>query len=271
MVNRAPRVALLSAFFLAGLTVDSTAFAQPLPDLNAMGVGGIRRDQFSVGFRAGRRTFEWEILTADIGGQDWVRPRTGGDTGPYMLSQLYEYALYQCDDSGAPDFVYTNCLEIDRRRKPTICNIDDASRGSVFPCIQEHGPRFTCGGPNGVSRGWADSYFRGLAGQWVFIDDAVGSFLVTMELDPDSELDPANPIFVDDSCIPSFPGCSDKWKDATHTNNGAFIKFTWDGIAGAVTRIYEGLPPMDPLNPDATIMTLGDSVLVTDADVCPAL
>src|SRR5262249_27434475 len=189
---------------------------------------------------------------------------------PYLLAQLYEYALYQCDDSGAPDYVYTNCVEIDRRRKPTICNIDDPGRGNVFPCIQEHGPRFTCGGPNGVSRGWADSYFRNLNGQWVFIGDAVGSFLVTMELDPDSDLDPSNPVFIDDNCIPSFPGCSDKWKDANHLNNGAFVKFEWDGANFSVNRIYEGLAPLDPLDPDDFILSLADTTLVTPDDVCPS-
>src|SRR5262249_58809499 len=109
MEIRASRVALFSTF-LAALAVQPVAFAQDLPDVVAMGVGGKFHNQFSIGMRGGVRTFEWEILTADIGGQDWVRPRTNGDTGPYLLTELYEYALYSCDDSGDPDNIYTNCV-----------------------------------------------------------------------------------------------------------------------------------------------------------------
>ena len=211
------RVALFGFLVLAVLAglaaVQTPVWAQngidpTLPDLVPMGFGNE-----VVSRLLGGPTLEFDILTANIGGQDYIRPCRDG---ALVMPQIYEYTLYvYSEDVG--DYV-----QIDQRRKTTICTIDDGSRGNVFPCLQEHGVRFGCarrcpGGivQEGVSRGWADSYFRGLTGQWVFIGDSTGQFLLNAHLDPDVELTG------DD--LPA------SGQDATHDDNYFDVYFTYNG------------------------------------------
>lgn len=200
--------ALVLVLGLAG--TNSEALAQKeLPDLAPMGIDDDRA-QFRpvVTNRLGGPTFEFSILTANIGGQDFLRPRDPA-TGQYLLRQIYQWNLWWFN----PDIEDWELIRV--ARKNTICTIDDTRRGNVFPCIQEHGPRYTCGGVQGVSRGWADDYFRGLNGQWIFIGDYVGDFWLEAELDPDRDLERED--------IP------ESGRDATHDNNYADILFNWDG------------------------------------------
>ncbi len=163
-------------------------------------------------------SLEFSILTANIGGQDFERPRDP-DTFAFLLGQIYEYVMFH-DEGG-------QWVEIDRRRKNTICTIDDTRRGSVYPCIQEHGDTHRCGGPQGISRGWADDYFRGLAGQWSLIGDNVGLFKVRVNLDPDGDLQRTD--------IP------DSGRDGNPDNNWSEGTFSWDGetyTAGEATLSF---------------------------------
>src|ERR1700687_4077339 len=132
-------------------------------------------NNFVVTGRLGVPTLEFEILTANIGGQDWIRPPIDrnvsciSSTQYFRMPQTHQYTMYWWDpDLG--DWVF-----LDQRRKNTICIQDDGGRGNdpQIRCLQEHGTTFPCGcnssryGPgtgNGVSKGWADSYFRRLAG-----------------------------------------------------------------------------------------------------------
>ena len=203
---------ILAVMGMAGLAgTMSPVLAQDPPDLVPMGTDDQGPQfRFVVTNRLGGPTLEFSILTANIGGQDFVRPRDP-DTGFYLVPQIYEYTLYLWDDT------LEDWVEIDRRRKNTICMIDDTRRGRVFPCIMDHPtPRFTCGGQNGISRGWADDYFRNLAGQWVFIGDSVGWLLVQGELDPDYHLLRKD--------IPL------NGTDATHDNNWVYALLYWDGV-----------------------------------------
>lgn len=203
------RLALIGLFVftvLAGLAAVQTTYAQNvdpnLPDLVPMGFGNA-----IVTSRLGGPTLEFDILTANIGGHDFKRPSRGGFL---VMPQIYEYTLYNLQDG--------EYVEVDRRRKTTICTIDDGARGNVFPCIQEHGVRYTCSQLNqGISRGWADSYFRGLTGQWSFIGDNTGSFMLVAELDPDLHLTG------DD--IPK------SGLDATHDDNYFEVYFDYTGGA----------------------------------------
>jgi hypothetical protein len=137
-------------------------------------------------------------------------------------------------------------VEIDRRRKDTICIQDDGSRGNnpLINCLQEHGVTFPCGcsstryGPgtgNGVSRGWADSYFRNLLGQWAFIGDYTGDFILTGELDPDSVLQ------ADDLL--------DRERDATHDDNISYVFFTYNGGLGPVLENVQVVYTFAPVCP----------------------
>src|SRR6516164_6106241 len=162
--KRALAAVLLGLALLIGLTATPTVLSgdgpPALPDLVPMGLNF----NVSVTNRLGGPTLEFPILTANIGGQHFTRPRDP-DTQQYLVRQVYQYDLYWYD----PDVGdYTG--PIDSRRKNTICMIDDGNRGRrVFQCIADRlNPFYTCGGTNGVSRGWADDYFRGLQGQWSF-------------------------------------------------------------------------------------------------------
>jgi hypothetical protein len=219
------------------LTVPAWAGIDPtLPNLVTIPVHG---DQYPASrdfavvaggaFRCGgMKTLEFEVLTANIGGQDWVRPRSP-DRGGFILRQLYQYTLFHyeqlfdadgnpiLDDQGNPVYDY---VQFYQGRKNTICIQDDRTLGDLFPCIQTHGAFFPCGslyGNNGVSVGWADSYFRGLTGQYACIGSQTGSFLLTIELDPFLELDPNDPTLLDAE------------KDATHDDNLVLVYFDYDG------------------------------------------
>ena len=201
---------------------------------------------FMVTNRLGAPTLEFEILTANIGGQDWIRPPIDRDVACqssrqyFRMPQTHEYAVYWYD----PDL--GDYVQIDRRRKDTICIQDDASRGNnpLINCLQEHGVTFPCGcnstryGPgtgNGVSRGWADSYFRNLLGQWAFIGDYTGDFILTGELDPDLELQ------ADDLL--------DRERDATHDDNISYVYFTYNGGFGPVLENVQVVHTFDPVCP----------------------
>jgi hypothetical protein len=199
-------------------------------------------------------TLEFEILTSNIGGQDWIRPPIDRDdccgafpchsgNQYFRMPQTHKYTIYWFDpDVG--DYVFRRSA-----RKTTICIQDDGGRGNdpQIRCLQEHGPVFPCGcnsgmyGPgtgNGVSKGWADSYFRGLNGQWAALGADTGDFLLTTELDPDSVL--------------TAPDLLDRETDATHDDNISYVYFTWDGTGepcGGLTcvtnvDIYYGFAPV---------------------------
>lgn len=209
---------------LVGSTgMQMEAFAQTgLPDLAPMGIDDDRVTfRPTITQRLGGNTLEFSILTANIGDRDFERPRDP-DTGAFLLPQIYEFTLYNLQDG--------EWVEVDRRRKNTICTIDDTRRGNVFPCIQEHGATHTCSTFNqGISRGWADDYFRGLNGQWVFIGDNTGSFWLQAELDPDLDLQRQD--------IP------DSGKDATHDNNYIDFYFNFDGTTLTVQEEVLYLTP----------------------------
>lgn len=191
--------------------VQSSAFAQGLPDLVPMGLGN-----YLVTQRLGGPTLEFNILTANIGDQDFVRPRDPV-TGGLLLTQIYEYVLYNRQFIAG----HWTWVEVDRRRKNTICTIDDHIVGRHagepdFSCRSTHeNPTHFCGSNQGISTGWADDYFRGLTGQWVFIGDNTGQFMLEAVLDPDADLQRAD--------IP------DSGRDGNPANNFAEVFFTWDG------------------------------------------
>src|SRR5262249_34902367 len=127
------------AIFASAFLCASPVLAQvdpTLPDLVPMGL----RD-FVVSTSAlrcgGMKALEFEILTANIGGQDWTRPER--NPGVFRMPQIYQYTLYNYQEVGTDpntgDPVYDYVL-VDLRRKNTICTIDDGGRGNVFPCIQ---------------------------------------------------------------------------------------------------------------------------------------
>ena len=231
MKLRAAAIAFTALSLFSALALPSRAEAQvdpTLPNLVPMFPDPSRvPNNFIVSNRLGGPTLEWEILTSNIGGQDWIRPPIDRDVACtsslqyFRMPQTHEYAIYWYDpDAG----VY---VEIDRRRKNTICIQDDGSRGRDPQnyCLHEHEEiRFPCGctSPfygagrgNGVSRGWSDSYFRGLTGQWAFIGSYTGDFLLTTELDPDQLLQAAD-------LLPEET-------DATHDDNISYVYFSWDG------------------------------------------
>ena len=176
----------------------------------------------------GEPTIEFEILTANIGGQDWIRPPIDrgvtctSSTQYFRMPQTHQYAIFWFD----PDL--GDYTMIDLRRKQTICIQDDFSRGRdpQNHCLSDHETvRFPCGcdSPyygagmgNGVSMGWADSYFRGLAGQWALIGPYTGDFVLTTEVDPDQLLQ-ADDLY-------------DWERDATHNDNISYVFFGWDGV-----------------------------------------
>src|SRR5215469_10689223 len=176
----------------------------------------------------GEPTIEFEILTANIGGQDWIRPPIDrgvtctSSTQYFRMPQTHQYAIFWFD----PDL--GDYTMIDLRRKQTICIQDDFSRGRdpQNHCLSDHETvRFPCGcdSPyygagmgNGVSMGWADSYFRGLPGQWALIGPYTGDFVLTTEVDPDQLLQ-ADDLY-------------DWERDATHNDNISYVFFGWDGV-----------------------------------------
>lgn len=234
---------------VATLLLTSTGFAGPLalPDLVTIPVDFVVTDGSTFRCGAGTKVLEWNSLSANIGGQDWIRPRSP-DRGGFILRQVYEYTMYHLEDvatgvDGNPikDYAASNSrrvddqqyVQTDLRRKPTICLQDDGARGNIFPCIQQHGPRFPCGGlygNNGISVGWADSYFRGLTGQFSCLGSNTGSFQLNINFDPDVELNPNDPTLLDSE------------KDATHDNNLADVYFDYDGVNPPVINaiLYSG-------------------------------
>ncbi len=227
----------LSAGVAATLLLTSTGFAGPLPlpDLVTIPQDFVVTNGSAFRCGAGVKDFQWESLSANIGGQDWIRPRSP-DRGGFILRQVYEYTMYHLEDVGTgvdgkpmQEYAKSDSRRVndqeyvltDLRRKNTICLQDDTRTGSVFPCIQQHGARFPCGGiygNNGISVGWADSYFRGLTGQFACLGSLTGSFLLSVHFDPDVELDPNDPTLLDSE------------KDATHDNNIAYVYFDYDGV-----------------------------------------
>ncbi len=142
-------------------------------------------NNFVITNRLGPPTIEFEILTSNIGGQDWIRPPINRDvactssTQYYRMPQIHEYTVYRFD----PDL--QDWTMVDQRRAQTICFQDDGSLGRdpQTYCLHEHeDTRFPCGcsgyyGPgrgNGVSRGFSDRLFRGLAGQWAALGPNLG-------------------------------------------------------------------------------------------------
>lgn len=249
----------LSAAAAATLLLAGTGSAGPvgLPDLVTMPLDFVVTSGSTFRCGAGTKVFEWNSLSVNIGQQDWVRPRSP-DRGGFILRQVYEYTMFHLEDvatgvDGNAIRAYVQgdkrradnapaggggqqYVQIDLRRKPTICLQDD-SRFGVFPCIQQHGPRFPCGGTygnNGISVGWADSYFRGLTGQFSCMGSNVGSFLLKIEFDPDVELTP------DDTTL------LDSEKDATHDNNLAYVYFDYDGASAPVINAVQYSGGFDP-------------------------
>jgi hypothetical protein len=178
-------------------------------------------EAFALTSLAGAPTLEFSILTANIGGQDYIRPRNPDNPSQWLLQQIYEYEVWKYDEETGD---YTTLVS--RQRKNTICTIDDTRRGRVFPCLQQHGARFGCGsqpGSQGVSRGWADDYFRGLRGQFAVIGATVGDFLVIAHLDPDNDLQRED--------------LADSGRDADPDNNYAYVYLSLDGSGGTATVV----------------------------------
>ncbi len=67
-----------------------------------------------------------------------------------------------------------------------------------------------------MSRGWANSDFRGLTGPQSFIGPYTGDFVLSAELDPDQLLQ------ADD--LMEFE------RDATPGDNISYVFFSWDGV-----------------------------------------
>lgn len=210
---------LLALTCLPGLQIEASA-QTALPDLVPYNFSDP-----AVTTRLGGPTLEFGILTTNIGGQDYVRPRDPQNPSQWLLRQIYEYILYQ-DQGGV-------WVEIDRRRKNTICTIDDSRWSQLFPCIRERtSPRFFCGGSagsQGVSRGWSDDYFRGLNGQWSFIGDRTGRFGLVAILDPDRDLQRTD-----------LAAAS---RDGDPSNNWAAGIFTWNGVSFAGEQAFYSFNP----------------------------
>ena len=239
------RLASLSLVLFPLLTAQAGGVDPTLPNL--VPIFPDRLDgNFTVTNRLGAPTLDFEILTANIGGQDWIRPPIDRDVSCvtsrqyFRMPQTHQYTMYWYD----PDL--QDYVLVDQRRKDTICIQDDGSRGNnpLINCLQEHGPVFPCGcssslyGPgtgNGVSRGWADSYFRNLLGQWSFMGDRTGDFLLSAELDPDQELQ------ADDLL--------DRERDATHDDNTSWVFFSYYGGFGPVLENVYVLHTFDPVCP----------------------
>jgi hypothetical protein len=225
-------IALVLCCAFGGVSGVAVAQVDPtLPNLVPMFPDSSRvPNNFIITTSHGQVALDFEILTSNIGGQDWIRPPVRRDTtcsnpgSYYRMPQTHEYTMYWFDpDVG--DFVM-----VDQRRKTTLCIQDDYSRGRDpqnfclaeyserpvrFPCGC-NSPYYGAGRGNGVSMGWSDSYFRGLAGQWAPIGSYTGDFLLTTELDPDQLLQA-------DDLLPEET-------DATHADNISYVYFGWDGV-----------------------------------------
>ncbi len=236
------------AVFAFSILASFTAQAQVDPRLpNLTIIFPERLDgNFIVTMRLGAPTLEFEILTANVGGQDWIRPPIDRSVACFSsiqyfrMPQTHRYTMFWYD----PDLL--DYVQVDDRRKQTICIQDDATRGNdpLIRCIQEHGVTFPCGcnsqryGPgtgNGVSRGWADSYFRNLAGQWSLIGDRTGDFVLQAELDPDQELQATDLL--------------EREMDATHDDNFGYVYFTYNGGIGPVLENVAVVHTFDPVCP----------------------
>ena len=208
---------LVAAVCLSAATlVTVPAFAGVDPTLPNLVPTGLTNFLVTTRFCGGTPTLEFSILTANIGGQDWTRPLRP-DGGGFRMPQIYEYVMYNwqqvgTDENGGGTFDW---VEIDRRRKTTICTIDSQVG---FGCIVQHGAQHTCSSfpLQGISQGWADSYYRGLTGQYSCIMGNTGEFLMEAELDPDMNL-------ADDGILPATS------IDATHSDNLVDLYFNWDG------------------------------------------
>jgi hypothetical protein len=242
--------ALLGA--LAGLPGRVEAGPPPLPNLVPMFPlrDGTYANNFVVTAPGGVPRLEFEILTSNIGGQDWIRPpidRTDccgsfpchSGNNYFRMPQTHEYRIYWYD----PDQL--TYVLISNQRKTTLCIQDDAGRGRdvqnycladghtgiTFPCGCIS-PVYGAGKGNGVSMGWSDSYFRGLTGQWAIIGDYVGDFVLTVEVDPDQVLQAAD-LF-------------DYERDATHDDNISYVYFSYAGGTGSVdpVQVVYGFDPV---------------------------
>lgn len=222
--------ALLGAVCLGASTlVGVPAFAGVDPSLPNLVPTGLTNFLVSnLAGCGGAPTLEFSILTANIGGQDWTRPLTP-DGSLFRMRQIYEYTLYNwqqvgTDENGGGIFDW---VQVDQRRKNTICTIDSQVG---FSCIVEHGGTHTCSSfpRQGISRGFADSYYRGLTGQYSCIFDNTGDFLMEAQLDPDSEL-------ADDGILPA------ESIDATHDDNWVDLYFSWDGTSWPDGFTYGGV------------------------------
>ncbi|MGH9196190.1 MAG: hypothetical protein ACRD1T_10670, partial [Acidimicrobiia bacterium] len=90
ILRRSARPLMLLVALVASLSLGSSiALAQPLPDLTPTNL----RD-FGITGRLGGPTLEFGILTANLGGQDYRRPRDPG-TGQLILTRLYEWNVYK--------------------------------------------------------------------------------------------------------------------------------------------------------------------------------
>src|SRR5215472_463167 len=202
----------------AAASVAVPAFAGVDPNLPDLVPTGLTNFMITNRFCGETPTFEFSILTANIGGQDWTRPLTPDGT-LFRMRQIYEYVMYNwqqvgTNENGGGIFDW---VEIDRRRKNTICTIDSQVG---FSCLVEHAGTHTCSSfpRQGISRGWADSYYRGLTGQYSCLFDYTGDFLMQAQLDPDLDL-------ADDGILPA------ESIDATHDDNWVDLYFSWDGTA----------------------------------------
>jgi hypothetical protein len=237
---------------------------------------GTYDNNFIVTNRLGGPTLEFEILTANIGGQDWVRPpitRTNTCVSSiqyFRMPRTHEYRIYWLNpDTGEYE-------QIDNRRKDTICIIDSIGNDPQNSCLRQLGGTFVCGctssrygfgAGNGVTMGWADSYFRGLTGQWAFIGDHTGDFVLTVELDPDQLLQASTVrCLSDDDCTApqlcssdnfclspcqSDADCDDpllcqanglcnfrdRERDLTHDDNISYVYFHYEGGVGSVDPV----------------------------------
>ncbi len=209
------------------VTVPTFAGVDPsLPDLVPTGLTNFLITNRFCGGTEGS-TFEFSILTANIGGQGWTRPQTP-DGFRFRMPEIYEYTMYNwqqvgTNENGGGIFDW---VEVNRRRKGTICTIDSTIGFSCIAEFQGH----TCSSfpRQGISRGYADAYTRGLTGQYSCLMDYTGDFLMQAELDPDYTL-------ADDGILPP------ESIDATHDNNYVDFYFSWDGTGWPDGFTYGGI------------------------------
>lgn len=239
MINRLLKGTILGAVLLGAVALAPQAHAgnsrtntptttRGLPDLSP----AYEEGSFTITQRLGGNTLEFGVFTVNVGGRDWRRPLRAGVTTcqssarDFRIDNLYHYTLFNqtgTDPAGEP--IWTVVSETD---KPTICTIDNGRADPALACIQDGRTvgQFTCSCNQGISRGWSDSYFRGLTGQWVLIGSATGNFMLAGELDP--------AFVLQDADVP------DDGADASHDNNYAYAFFSWDGMRGTAPSHTNG-------------------------------